>query len=354
MRIVKAVVLVGLALGLVEAAKHTVTKGDTLWDISGTYLKDPFQWQGVWKVNPQVKNPHWIYPGDIITLPGDAGAQATDTAAVSVDSATPLDSTNPLAGFPLGPDHQRAPTMMDQDADKISLVDNSPAKQMNAEMVLLAPVWRLKPDREAERRILWEKAGGVRILLPGNSVHVAFGSQDGVKVGDVLEVLETGAEVATIVRADMEGRIEQLRAYLVVSEVSKGTALCLVSRVFGKISAAARVRPSRPVATRSIRDFKTEESTAPVANVIVNTSNSTLQMPGNYIVLDQGTNASLNQGDVVEFMDAVLSRGQEAWRGFGIVVRADASRASVFLTGVASTNVRLGDKAYVIRRAVAD
>jgi len=355
MRIVKAVALVGLALGLVEAAKHTVTKGDTLWDISGKYLSNPFKWQGVWKVNPQVKNPHWIYPGDVITLPGDTVGSVVDTTSLAGDTARAVVDTNgPLSAFPLGPDHQKPPVALKNDADRISLVDDIPAKQMNPEMVLLAPVWLANPDRNAEHRILWEKGGGVRLLLPGHSVHVEIGKKDGVKVGDVLEIIETGTEVATIVKGEMEGRLEQLRAYVVVSEVSQGSSLCLVSRIFGNVTAAARVRPSRPVATRAIRDFKPEESKAPVAGVIVNTSNSTLQMPGNYVILDQGTGAALSQGDVVEFMDAVLSRGQEAWRGFGIVVRSSSSNATVFLSGVSDKNIRLGDKAYVIRRAVAD
>lgn len=58
----------GPALNPDVPLEYTVKKGDTLWDISSYYLQSPWLWPELWQANPQVENPHLIYPGEVLYL----------------------------------------------------------------------------------------------------------------------------------------------------------------------------------------------------------------------------------------------------------------------------------------------
>jgi hypothetical protein len=58
---------------------YVVRRGDTLWHICDTFFHNPYQWPRVWSYNPQIQNPHWIYPGDEVKLRSGAG-KATPSA----------------------------------------------------------------------------------------------------------------------------------------------------------------------------------------------------------------------------------------------------------------------------------
>lgn len=51
-----------------EPVYYTIVKHDTLWDISRRFMKNPFKWPAIWKLNPYIKNPDLIYPGDVVRI----------------------------------------------------------------------------------------------------------------------------------------------------------------------------------------------------------------------------------------------------------------------------------------------
>ncbi len=101
---------------------YVVQKGDTLWGISGQFLAKPWLWPEVWRVNPQIENPHLIYPGDVIRLvyidgqpalvlergdagrtyrasPSTAGKLSPEVRATPLETAIPAINLGAIQGF---------------------------------------------------------------------------------------------------------------------------------------------------------------------------------------------------------------------------------------------------------------
>ena len=75
---------------------YIVKKGDTLWDISATFLSNPWLWPDLWQINSQIKNPHLIYPGDVLSLVfinGQPRLTVTERTSIASGDASATSST---------------------------------------------------------------------------------------------------------------------------------------------------------------------------------------------------------------------------------------------------------------------
>src|SRR5213593_3085377 len=95
MRTLNRCILSALAAGILAAPPlhaqdtsqvrtHTVVRGDNLWDLSQRYLGNPFLWPEIYRLNRDVvEDPHWIYPGEVLRLPGPEGQVAAAPPAAA-------------------------------------------------------------------------------------------------------------------------------------------------------------------------------------------------------------------------------------------------------------------------------
>ncbi len=347
--------LAAVAGVIAAGTTHVVVKGDTLWDITGKYLGDPFQWPSVWQKNPQIKNAHLIYPGDQVLIdgaPDSPAAPAPVASDVPAPEAQAGPVTDPLASFAPNPLNQPV-VAVDTTGSGIDLIVPPSQTMLNQEMVAVAPV--LYPTDEPvpafQTGILYDKDYGRELLLPGHLIQGKLGSDDGVKVGDRMEIIERDDNVATEVLAGTKGRLEATRALADVVEVHPKTMLCRLVSVYGVVGSSAKIRrfvlPKAALVTR----FDNVNEASP-AKVLVNTRLGRTQQPGSAVILDRGETDGIGQGDIYEFMDAGSERGLTGMRGYGMVVRTTRTTTTVQLVGVTPKAIHVGDKAWRIRRCV--
>ena len=106
----------GIPLNPSHPDSYVVKPGDTLWGISGMFLRDPWYWPEIWYVNPQVENPHLIFPGDVLTLVyvdgqpqirssrgGDAAASGTERLSPRIREEQLTEAVNTIPYEAIGP-----------------------------------------------------------------------------------------------------------------------------------------------------------------------------------------------------------------------------------------------------------
>ncbi len=167
---------------------HVIQPGDTLWDLSGKYLDSPWFWPKLWSFNPQIENPHWIYPGKEILL-GPAGAQTPAQLTVDVEDVIPPTELGDLSRGQLGPGQ---------------VLDAADAVTVGGAY----PIGGVRPRGPAVLRNSFvtatqlEASGSVvaayeekMILTAGDRIYGKFRDPDSVKVGDRYSVYRTEGRI---------------------------------------------------------------------------------------------------------------------------------------------------------------
>lgn len=193
--------------------RYVVVHGDTLWSIAGKFLKDPWRWPEMWRLNrSEIKNPHWIYPGDVIVLDRSGlqpelrmrdsvkllpRARSEDIGSQPVPSIPPR-IIEPFLTRPLVVEFDgldNAPRIIAAQADRVYLGSGDVAYVSGIKDAKLDSLWQIyrpgKPliDPENQKTLGYEAVflGDSKVISAGDPATIQiFGAEQEIGKGDRL------------------------------------------------------------------------------------------------------------------------------------------------------------------------
>jgi len=318
-----------------NAVNHEVRKRDTLWGISGDYLTEPRLWPKVWKFNPRIANPHLIYPGQVVRVPG---VEITHVYATPVNTEAVMAASDdsPLAragrSSTSGPLPVFRPTVAqlpaaDQAQDGQSVM---PAKHYDLGVGMLTSVIPGE-GRVLQTRQGWHSAGlGEAILIsaPGAVVGRQFGVYR--DLGEVKPLAYFG---------ESPGHLLAEVAVVEIVASSDGKPEAVVRRASGELRDGDVLGP---VPERIAVAPRIEQTGAKARGEVVAVhSMRGLAGPDDIVYLNIGARHGLAPGDILP----VAGIEQDGTRPAGeiMVLKVAADTAAAVVTGRSSHDVRRGD-----------
>jgi len=265
---------------------HLVQKGDTLWDLAGKELGNPYAWPQIWELNQWIKDPHWIYPGDPLIIDLARAVATAETVPEAVTNLTPDQRR-------VTPGTVRRPELGFSFQDFIQLPFIVPE---GAEAHF---------NRQGAFTITGNKREDRQYLGEGETIYLNGGANQGVKVGDrflILHIVARKLMHPTIAKKKLGDVIQQTGVVRVISTQSNGS-VAMIERSLDSVQVGDHlekfVEPAN-IPSQLRTDITEPVKIASDAGMVVYTRDSRyLTAGGDMIIIDKGSNDGLKVGDVL-------------------------------------------------------
>jgi len=261
---------------------HVVRRGDTLWDICFLYFNDPWQWPKIWSYNPQITNPHWIYPGDLVRLlPRGVFAQLP---AEPENAGTP---PNPTTAPPPNPPPPNPPP-----PNPPPPVDALPAPARRIEVGIKQTAFVEKSDLDKSSAI--DGSVDEKVLLGnGDSVYLSYPPGKPPKVGEKYSIYQPDNPVKSG-NTEVGAYVHVLGTVEVVSVKQDKRARGVIVEANQEIERGAKVGPL-------VKTFKTVPPSPPKVDaqgaVVAMLTHDQLIGQGEVVFIDLGKRSGIEVGN---------------------------------------------------------
>ena len=190
---------------------YTIKQGDTLWEISSKFLKDPFLWPKLWQRNPYITNPHWIYPGQPIRLSPIEEVKQEESQKEKPKEVAAEEKPKEVAKEPEGKKVEPAPPApIEKKADE-QIAEKKPVEKKPGEKKpMVFPEARTAGffsdiDYKGIGMVL-ESKEGKSVMATGDILYAAFRASEPISVGDKYTVFRASKLISHPVTDKKIGR----------------------------------------------------------------------------------------------------------------------------------------------------
>ena len=306
---------------------HTVVTGDTLWDISSTYLGTPWVWPSVWDENQEIPNPHQIAPGDRIWIGAGVMRKVTrEQADQMLEAAEEWVAVEPAAPSWEPTADELDLMVTEEQAPADSVADAPPPRTVSvAEREAMGFVARGAVDAATS---IVDSPSLRTWLADGDEVYVGLGLGD-VEVGDEFTIFREARPVKDLKTGRLLGYHVDILGWLVVRAVSGESATAEIRMSHAEIQRGDRLIPR--VAPNPIVELRYTPRGGQ-GEIVFMPSNRTHMGSNDYVYLNRGALHGFEVGSEVEVFTAGSLR-RDRTRG-GRVMTPDHIDARMVLVEV--------------------
>jgi len=261
---------------------YTVVKGDTLWDITHEFFKDPFKWPKVWRLNPYIRNPHLIYPGNVLRITPD-GIEVVTPVEVSPEDL-------PVVG--LEPEAEKVVVL--EPPPEPEPVEPPPPPPMYASYSFARDGFI--DDRElSESGAIIEAVEKQVLIGEKDRVYISFRDSSGVSEGDRFTIFKVGRRVRHPITGRKLGYIMEVLGSLTVTGTDE-VIEAEIDTAYKEIEKGAKLKAySEPLTAVEI----TEPASSVDGYVVAALEGQVESAAGDVVYVDKGTSDGVASGNLM-------------------------------------------------------
>ena len=345
--VVALLILPTFALSQEPRGTHTVVDDDTLWDLAQRYYSNPFEWRVIWNANTDVvEDPNWIYPDEVLVIPGLPGQAPAEEEPVQPIEAEPAPETEevPPDLVPFGlraarPVVEGSRTIFyeGEDEEEGSMVSGAAARDyapVSADLVYSAPwIIGLGEEPESSGRITGFADRGARASSIRSFDRVSIAMDSPARVGAHLQLFRVERTIESV------GQVVVPTGVATVAFIGNGEVVAQVVKEYDRIQPGDLVRPL-PTFVAEEGVYAEEISGGSEAMIMGFAGDHVLTDIGHVAFLDLGSDDGIVIGDeFVLYGDAVPTSREGSLQVIGVTdtmaaARVLSMRDDVFRQGV--------------------